>query len=100
MAKKRHSGTKLREKQAKRNKINWNKIKWGTLTNWLKRHREEIIKLTGQDPFVVDKKIGKIVEINDRTLRKLNDPKTLQKITPQWKKILKKIRFKLNVLKG
>ncbi len=98
MAKKRLSGSKLRKKQAKRNKTNWNKIKWGSLTNWLKRHRKEIEKITGSDPFIV--KDGKIVEINDRTLRKLNNPETLQKITPQWKRILKKIRFKLNVLRG
>ena len=82
-----------------RRKIKWKRIRWGSLTRWLKRHRKEIARKYG-DPFIT--KRGKIVEINDRVLRKLaKDEKFLKKLAgPHWKKILRKIQFKLNVLRG
>jgi len=80
----------------KRGKINWKKIKWGTLTKWLKRHEKEIKRALGKSPFT------KSGEINDNVLRELkSNKKLLKKLAgPHWKKILRKIIFKLNVLKG
>jgi len=80
----------------RRRRINWKKkIRWGTLTAWLKRHRRAIKRKYG-DPFT------RTGEINDHVLRKLkNDKEFLKKLAgPHWKKILRKIIFKLNVLKG
>lgn len=80
---------------ARRKRVNWKRIKWGSLTRWLKRHRSQIKRKYG-DPFT------KTGEINDRVLRKLaKDQAFLKKLAgSHWKKILKKIRFKLNVLRG
>ena len=77
-------------------KINWKKIKWGSLTRWLKRHEKEIKRLTGRSPFT------RTGEINDNTLRYLKAHKdVLKKIAgKQYKHILRKIIFKLNVLRG
>ena len=80
-------------------RINWKKIKWGSLTKWLKRHRSAIKRKYG-DPFVT--RGGKVVEINDRVLRKLyKDKEFLKKLAGNaWKKIWRKIHFKIHVLKG
>ena len=86
-------------KKKKVKKINWKKIKWGSLTKWLKKHRAAIRRSVG-DPFVV--RGGKIVEINDNVLRKLvKNEALLRKLAgSHWKRIKRKILFKLNVLKG
>ena len=83
----------------RRKRVNWKRIRWGSLTRWLKRHRSAIKRKYG-DPFITHK--GKIVEINDRVLRKLaKDEKFLKKLAgSHWKKVLRKIKFKLNVLRG
>ncbi|MEM4429613.1 MAG: hypothetical protein QXM08_00435 [Thermofilaceae archaeon] len=75
-------------------RINWEKIRWGTLTKWLQKHRSAIKRKHG-DPFT------RTGEINDRVLRKLyKDEKTLKKLAgPHWKRIKRKIHFKLHVLK-
>ena len=75
--------------------IKWRKIRWGSLTRWLKKHRAAIARRYG-DPFT------RTGEINDNVLRKLkNDKEFLRKLAgPHWKKILRKILFKLNVLGG
>ena len=85
-----------RVKRAVKKLINWKKIRWGSLTKWLEEHRSEIKRLTGHDPFT------KSGEINDNTLRILKaHPEYVKKISKShWKKILKKIEFKLNVLRG
>ena len=85
-----------RVRKAVRKLINWRRIRWGSLTRWLEEHRAEIKKMTGHDPFT------KSGEINDNTLRILKaHPEIVKKIAgPHWKKIMKKIEFKLNVLRG
>ena len=76
-------------------RINWNKIRWGSLTRWLKKHRKAIERKYG-DPFT------KNGEINDRVLRKLyRDKAFLKKLSgSHYKRIRRKIQFKLYVLKG
>jgi len=76
--------------------INWKKIKWGSLERWLKRHEKEIKRTLGKSPFT------KSGEINDNVLRSLKaNEELLRKLAgTHWKKIKKKITFKLNVLKG
>ena len=80
----------------KRRGINWARIRWGTLTAWCKRHEKEIRRLTGRNCFT------KTGELNDRTLRYLYKHQEIVKriAKSHWKRILRKIRFKLNVLKG
>jgi len=80
-----------------RKKIDWSKIRWGSLTRWLKKHRKAIKRKYG-DPFRVNKR-GQ-VEINDRVLRKLyKDEKFLKKLAgSHYKRIKRKIQFKLYVL--
>ena len=89
----------MRKTKSKRKRINWKKIRWGTLTRWLKKHRRSIKRKYG-DPFVV--KGNEVVEINDRVLKKLEkDEKFVKRLSgSHWKKILRKIRFKLRVLRG
>lgn len=74
-------------------KIKWDKIRWGTLTKWLMKHRSDIKRKYG-DPFT------KSGEINDKVLRQLyKDEEFLKKMSgSQWKRIKRKIHFKLNVL--
>jgi len=86
---------KSRRKTRGRRRINWSRIKWGTLTEWLLRHRDAIRRRYG-DPFT------KTGEINDRVLRRIyNDERFLKKEAgSHWRKIKKKIQFKLNVLGG
>ncbi|MEM4619991.1 MAG: hypothetical protein QW607_07230 [Desulfurococcaceae archaeon] len=74
-------------------RIKWDKIRWGTLTAWLKKHRSSIKRKYG-DPFTKDG------EINDKVLRQLyKDEEFLKKLSgSQWKRIKRKIHFKLNVL--
>lgn len=76
-------------------RINWKKIRWGTLTKWLKKHRAAIKRRYG-DPFT------KSGEINDNVLRRLvKDDAFLKKLAgSHWKRIKRKILFKLNVLRG
>jgi len=76
--------------------IRWNKIKWGTLTLWLKKHRQAIKSRYGMDPFT------KKGEINDRVLRKLyrDDEFLRKKAKSRWRTIKRKIHFKLYVLRG
>lgn len=77
----------------RKNKINWERIRWGTLTAWLKTHRAEIKRKHG-DPFT------KTGELNDRVLRKLyKDDKLLKKLAgSKWKRIKRKLHFKIHVL--
>ena len=76
--------------------INWKKIRWGSLTRWLEKHENEIQKLTGHKAFT------RSGEINDNTLRILAaHPEYVKKISKShWKKIMRKIKFKLRVLRG
>ena len=80
----------------KRKGVDWARIRWGTLTAWCKRHEKEIRRLTGRNCFT------KTGELNDRTLRYLYKHQEIVKriAKSHWKRILRKIRFKLNVLKG
>ena len=76
-------------------RINWKKIRWGTLTRWLKDHRDEIRRYTGRSPFT------RSGEINDQVLRTLlAHPEIVRRIAKShYKRILRKIRFKVKVLK-
>jgi len=87
-----------RKKKIKK-KINWKGIRWGSLTRWLKKHRAKIKRRYGEDPFVTRK--GKIVEINDKVLRKLyKDVDFIKELArSHWKRIRRKIQFKIYVLK-
>ncbi len=77
-----------------RRRIDWSRIRWGTLTRWCSRHESEIRRLTGKSCFT------RSGELNDNTLRYLyNHEEILQEITRQWKHIKRKIGFKLHVLK-
>ena len=78
-----------------RKRIDWSNIKWGTLTAWLMRHRNAIKRRYG-DPFTRD---GEII---DRVLRRIYRDEGFLRRTAgsHWKKIKKKIQFKLNVLGG
>ena len=77
----------------KRNRINWERIDWGSLTKWCQRHNSQVEKHTGKNCFTKDGKL------NDRTLRYLyNHPEILAKITRKWRHIWRKIHFKLHVL--
>lgn len=79
----------------KSRKIDWSRIRWGSLTRWLLKHREAIKRKYG-DPFTRDG------EINDNVLRKLyKDEDFLRKLAgSHWKRIKRKIQFKLYVLRG
>ena len=76
--------------------INWGKIKWGSLARWLKRHEKDIRRHFGKSPFT------KTGEINDNVLRRIyRDVDFLKRVSgSHWKRIRKKIQFKLYVLKG
>ncbi len=78
----------------RKRKINFRKIKWGRLTEWLKRHEKAITRAVGK-PF---KKDG---TMNERVLRKLaKNTKLLQKLAgTHWKHVRRMIMFRLNVLK-
>jgi len=77
-------------------RIDWDRIRWGTLTRWCKKHDSEVRKLTGRSCFT------KRGELNDNTLRYLyNHPEILRKISRTWwRRIWRKIHFKLYVLRG
>ena len=80
----------------KKKRIDFSKLRWNSLKRWLKKHRRSIIAKYHEDPFT------KTGEINDRVLRRLQkDENYVKKLSgTHYKRILKKIRFKLNVLKG
>jgi len=92
----KRKGRKKKKGSGKRRKrIDFSKIKWGTLTKWLYKHRRAIKRKYG-DPFT------KTGELNDNVLRRLyHDEAFLKRLSKnKWKKIKKKIHFKLYVLKG
>ena len=80
---------------SRRKGIRWSRIRWGSLTRWLREHEDEIERLTGHKPFTRDG------EINDNTLRILKaHPEIVKKISKsRWKHIMRKIVFKLKVLR-
>ncbi len=84
-----------RRSRPRRKRINWSKIRWGTLTRWLKKHRSKIKDRYGASPFT------RSGEINDRVLRKLYKDKAFLKELSKthWKRIRRKIQFKLYVLR-
>ncbi len=79
-----------------RKRIDWEHIRWGTLTRWCKRHNKEIKRMTGKNCFT------RSGELNDNTLRYLyNHEEIIKRIAKShWKRIKKKIQFKLYVLKN
>lgn len=83
-----------RRRKTRKHKINWNKIRWGSLTEWLLRHRTQIVRRYGEQPFT------KRGTINNRLLRRMkNDPEFLKEVSgTHYKDIEEKINFKLNVL--
>lgn len=76
--------------------IDWDRIRWGTLTRWCRKHNDEIKRLTGKSCFT------KTGELNDRTLRYLyNHDEIIKRIAKShWKRVKRKIHFKLYVLRG
>jgi len=80
----------------KRKRIDWERIRWGTLTAWCKRHNSQIKRLTGKPCFT------RSGELNDNTLKYLyNHPDIVKRISKtHYKRILRKIQFKLHVLRG
>lgn len=63
-------------------------IRWGTLTEWLKRHEKKIEKLTGYKPFT---KEGKI---NTRVVNKLlSNEDLLKRLTNKPTLIKRKLHF-------
>jgi len=80
----------------RRKRIDWERIRWGTLTAWCKRHQAEIRRMTGKNCFT------RSGELNDNTLRYLySHPDIVKRISKtHYKRILHKIQFKLYVLGG
>ncbi len=80
----------------RRKRLDWDRIRWGSLTEWCLRHSKEIKRYTGKPCFT------KTGELNDNTLRYLyNHPDVVKRIAKShYKRILRKIRFKLFVLRG
>ena len=80
----------------RKKRIDWSRIRWGTLTEWCKRHEAEIRRLTGKSCFT------RSGELNDHTLRYLyNHDEIIKRIAKShWKRVKRKIRFKLYVLRG
>jgi len=78
-----------------RRRINWKKIKWGSLKRWLLEHRASIRRKYG-DPFTITG------ELNDWVLWELyRDERFLKRLAgTHWKTIKKKLQFKLYVLPG
>lgn len=77
-------------------RIDWSRIRWGSLTEWCRKHNDEIKRMTGKSCFT------RSGELNDNTLKYLyNHPEILKKISKShWRRIRRKIQFKLYVLKG
>jgi len=77
-----------------RKRVDWGSIRWGTLTRWLKKYEGKIKRRYGESPFT------RSGEINDRVLRKLyKDENFLRRLSgPHWRRIRRKIGFKLHVL--
>lgn len=75
-------------------KINWRKIKWGTLEEWLKKHQGEIEKRYHMKPFTKDGKM------NEKLLRKMyKDTNFLKQVSgSHYKRIKRKIQFRLYVI--
>ena len=80
----------------RKKRIDWARIRWGTLTEWCKRHEAEIRRLTGKSCFT------RTGELNDRTLRYLyKHPDIIKKISKtHWRRIWRKLHFKLYVLRS
>ena len=80
----------------KRKRIDWDRIRWGTLARWCRKHNDEIKRLTGRNCFTKDG------GLNDHTLRYLYKHQEIVKriAKSHYKRILRKIRFKLYVLRG
>ena len=78
----------------RKSKIDWNRIKWGSLTRWLKAHEKEIRRRYGKSPFT------RKGTINDKLLRSLyRDERFLKRLAgSHYKRIKRKIHFKLRVL--
>ena len=85
-----------KKRNGKKGKIDWDRIRWSTLTDWCHRHEGEIRRLTGKDCFT------RTGELNDNTLRYLyNRDDVIKRIAKShWKRIKRKIQFKLHVLRG
>lgn len=79
-----------------RKRIDWNRIRWGSLTEWCLRHNDRIKRLTGKHCFTRNG------DLNDNTLRYLyTHDEIIKRIArSHWKRVKRKIRFKLRVLKG
>ena len=80
----------------RKKRIDWARIRWVTLTRWCEKHNSEIKRYTGRSCFT------RSGELNDHTLRYLyNHDEIIKRIAKShWKRVKRKIRFKLNVLRG
>ena len=75
-------------------RVDWDRIRWGSLTRWCREHNREIRRVFGSGCF------NKDGSLNDRVLRQMYaHPDKLARITRRWRLIWEKIGFKLNVLR-
>lgn len=82
-----------RKAVSKTRRIDFSKIKWGTLTKWLKRHEKKIRRVFGKRPFTAGGKINKALV---RVM--LSNPEKLKRITRRSPLILRKLRFYYYIL--
>ena len=79
----------------RRRRIEWDEIRWGTLTRWLKKHEEKIRKKYGRSPFRRDGKISLSV-----AKRLYADEKFLRELAgSHWKRIRRKLHFYIHILR-
>ena len=77
-------------------RIDWEDIRWGTLTKWLLKHRHMIRRRYGMDPFRRDGKISLTV-----VKRLYRDEEFLKRLSrSHWKRIKKKLQFYINQIRG
>lgn len=74
--------------------VDWDRVRWGSLTEWLEKHRAAIRRATGSDPFTARG------TMNTRVLRRLaEDEDLLRRLAgTHYRRIKRKILFRLNVL--
>ena len=75
-------------------RVDWERIRWGTLTKWLKRNRAAIRRRYGEDPFT------KRGTMNARVLRRLarDDAFLRRRAGSAAPRVKRKILFRLHVL--
>lgn len=94
--KRRKKKTRKKKKKVRRKvkRVDWQEIKWGTLTRWLKKHLNSIKRKFG-NPFTKSGKLSKTV-----LKRIYNDEEFLKRTAGRrWKHIKRKIHFYIYVIR-